>query len=265
MSAHSDPLQYYITDRTAGGRLREIRPSARMEEKIPPFGNPPFPEMTGGRTQSVPTVMLPGLEEGPDGRDAGGVRPPSRDKTPKTIPAAGTGFPSGCRAVHTFNEQLRAGTLGPCQLASLFRQTVPGYEGHKVATLAQDKDGVDFWLAVTGEPRLVPCQLKVRPYRKKLTDVLFEVCHIGPRRVWPGWIQDRPARVFLYYLPTPKRCLVCNGHELAAAWRKHGLAWADRFGVRLARNADYTTVSVPVPVAEVLTACPSGRVVEARA
>jgi len=207
--------------------------------------------------------MLPGLEEGPDGRDAGGVRPPSRDKTPETGSAAGTPEASGCRA-HDFGSQLRAGTLGPCELAALFRQTVPGFMEYKPATLREDKDGVDYWLAVTGEPRLVPCQLKVRPYRKKLTDVLFEVCHIGPRRVWPGWIQDRPARLFLYYLPVPGKCLSVDGRELYGAWRKHGLQWADHFGVRLARNESYTTVSVPVPVAEVRAACPSARVLEVR-
>jgi len=146
----------------------------------------------------------------------------------------------------------------------MFRQTVPGYEGHKVATLAQDKDGVDFWLSVTGEPRLVPCQLKIRPYRKRLSDVLVELAHIGPRRVWPGWIQDRPARLFLYYLPVPGKCLSVDGRELHGAWRKHGLQWADHFGCRLARNVDYATVSVPVALPEVLAACPSARVLEVR-
>jgi hypothetical protein len=158
--------------------------------------------------------------------------------------------------------ELTARAFGPCQLASLFRQTVPGYETHTVATLEQNKDGVDFWLSVTGEPRLVPCQLKTRPYRKELSDMLIQIAHVGPRSVWSGWIHERPARVFLYYLPVAKRCLCVDGHELFAAWRKHGSQWAGCFGVRATPNESYTTISVPVPVAELLTACPSARVLE---
>ena len=240
MTAHSDPYQYNNIDGTAGGALRKQNLPAAIGGGYPPHTPP-----TGG----------------------GGFQPLSPvegGKTRETGPAAGTGSPSGCRAVHDFGSQLRAGTLGPCQLASLFRQTVPGYEGHKVATLSEDRSGVDYWLAVTGEPRLVPCQLKIRPYRKRLSDVLVELAHIGPRRVWPGWIQDRPARLFLYYLPVPGKCLSVDGRELHGAWRKHGLQWADHFGVRLARNESYATVSVPVALPEVLAACPSARVLEVR-
>ena len=245
--AHSDPCRYNNSLATAATPLKDVSSVSPGFGVVSPPRTPPVPE--GAQTSAPPSGNgIQDARKGPDARNASGVRAPSpRQET-----------------VHDFASSKAIGSLGPCQLESLFQQAVPGYEGHKVATLAQDKDGVDYWLAVTGEPRLVPCQLKIRPYRKRLSDVLVELAHIGPRRVWPGWIQDRPARVFLYYLPTPKRCLVCNGHELAAAWRKHGLAWADHFGVRLARNADYTTVSVPVPVAEVRAACPSARVLEVR-
>ncbi len=256
MIAHSDPLLYNNTDGTAYAALKETATAYDVREGEPPPKTPPVPE----GAQEV--AHRSGNGRGPDGRTLSASRPSAQDM--EAGPAAGTPEASGCRAVHDFGSQLRAGTLGPCQLASLFRQTVSGFMEYKPATLREDKDGVDYWLSVTGEPRLVPCQLKIRPYRKRLSDVLVELAHIGPRKCWAGWIQDRPARVFLYLLPVPGKCLSVNGHELAGAWRKHGLAWADHFGVRLARNADYTTVSVPVAIAEVLAACPSARVLEVR-
>ncbi len=64
----------------------------------------------------------------------------------------------------------------------------------------------------------------------------------------PGWVQKPLAADFIAYAHAPAAtCVLLPVPALQRAWRQHGRQWIGLYGQRRARNAGYTSVSVPVP------------------
>jgi hypothetical protein len=64
----------------------------------------------------------------------------------------------------------------------------------------------------------------------------------------PGWVQKPLAADFIAYAHAPAAtCVLLPVPALQRAWRQHGRQWIGLYGQRRARNASYTSVSVPVP------------------
>ncbi len=78
-------------------------------------------------------------------------------------------------------------------------------------------------------------------------DVLLEQWSDEARRS-PGWVQKPLAADFIAYAYAPAgTCVLLPVAALQRAWRQHGRQWVGLYGQRRARNAGYTSVSVPVP------------------
>jgi hypothetical protein len=78
-------------------------------------------------------------------------------------------------------------------------------------------------------------------------DVLLERWS-DERRKSPGWVQKPLACDFIAYAHAPAAtCVLLPVPALQRAWRQHGRQWIGLYGQRRAKNAGYTSVSVPVP------------------
>lgn len=65
----------------------------------------------------------------------------------------------------------------------------------------------------------------------------------------PGWVCKPLLADYIAYAIAPLgKCWLLPVEQLQAAWRKHGQAWLARFPQVTARNANYSTLSTPVPV-----------------
>lgn len=79
-------------------------------------------------------------------------------------------------------------------------------------------------------------------------DILLEVWSDEARRK-PGWVQKPLDCEFIAYAFDPNQtCYLMPTLTLQRAWRLHGDAWTDRYGVRRALNKGWVTASVPVPI-----------------
>ena len=85
-------------------------------------------------------------------------------------------------------------------------------------------------------------------------DILLEQWSDEERRI-PGWVQKPLACDFIAYAYAPSGvCYLLPVPALQRAWRMHGRAWIERYGVRRALNFGYITASVPVPRGELMRA-----------
>jgi hypothetical protein len=85
-------------------------------------------------------------------------------------------------------------------------------------------------------------------------DILLEQWSDEARRS-PGWVQKPLACDFIAYAFAPsRRCYLLPVAPLQRAWRLSGRQWIERFGHRRARNVDYVSSNVPVPIAELMAA-----------
>lgn len=78
-------------------------------------------------------------------------------------------------------------------------------------------------------------------------DVLLERWSDEARKA-PGWVQKPLAADYIAYAFAPAgTCILMPVPALQRAWRQHGRQWIGLYGTRLAHNADYVSVGVPVP------------------
>jgi hypothetical protein len=92
---------------------------------------------------------------------------------------------------------------------------------------------------------------------KDWPDVLLERWSDEAKKI-PGWVQKPLACEFIAYAFVPSRvCYLFPTLTLQVAWRKRGREWIGRFPEIRAQNARYVTVSVAVPIEELLSALTS--------
>jgi len=85
-------------------------------------------------------------------------------------------------------------------------------------------------------------------------DILVEQWSDEARRK-PGWIQKPLACDFNAYGYAPSGVVyLLPVVPLQRAWRRHGRDWIKRYGQRRALNPSYVSVSVPVPIAVLMSA-----------
>lgn len=79
-------------------------------------------------------------------------------------------------------------------------------------------------------------------------DILLEQWSDEGRQI-AGWVQKPLACDFIAYAFAPARkCYLLPVAPLQRAWRLHGIAWSRTYGHRRARNPNYVSASVPVPI-----------------
>jgi hypothetical protein len=83
--------------------------------------------------------------------------------------------------------------------------------------------------------------------RKDYGDILIEYMS-NDRTKSPGWIA-KPLQInyIAYAFMDTRRVLFIPFAELQAVWQEHGENWKAKYGTVPAKNATYTTLSVPVP------------------
>ena len=85
-------------------------------------------------------------------------------------------------------------------------------------------------------------------------DILLEQWSDEGRRS-PGWIQKPLACDFIAYAFAPsRRCYLLPVALLQRAWRIEGREWVEVYGQRRARNPNYVSTSVPVPIGVLMRA-----------
>jgi hypothetical protein len=111
------------------------------------------------------------------------------------------------------------------------------------------RGGIDRVITLTSG-RTVSIEEKVR--ERAWPDVLLELWSDEARRI-PGWVQKELAADYLAYVFLPsKMCLLLPFLDLRRAWREYGRQWIAKYPEVRAENRGYVTVSVAVPVGELL-------------
>lgn len=120
------------------------------------------------------------------------------------------------------------------------------------------KSGIDRVITLTSGKTLTVDE-KVR--KEDWGDFCLEVWSDERRRI-PSWLTKGQATDYLAYAFVPsRRCFLLPFLALQRAWRERGQAWTARAeqgvcGYRIVRapNRGYVTLSVAVPIKEVMTA-----------
>ena len=111
--------------------------------------------------------------------------------------------------------------------------------------------GIDRLLTLTSG-RTITIDEKVR--ERDWPDILLERWSNEECRV-PGWVQKPLACEFIAYAFVPSsRCYLLPTLTLQRAWRLHGREWIANHREMRAQNKTYCTVSVAVPIGELLAA-----------
>lgn len=93
-------------------------------------------------------------------------------------------------------------------------------------------------------------------------DILLEQWSDEERRS-PGWVQKPLGCDFIAYAFAPsRRCFLMPVALLQRAWRVNGRQWIEQYGQRRARNATWTSTSVPVPLGELSHALTMAMMIE---
>lgn len=157
--------------------------------------------------------------------------------------------------VHLFEDSLAmshaaADWPGWSPLYREFFPTLVGVHDHR-----QDGDhqraGIDRSV-VLSNAKTIWIDEKVRGRNKRTgkvyDDVLLEVLSNKERDV-SGWVNKQIQADYIAYLIAPLGvCYLLPVLQMQLAWGRNGKVWTRQYGEREARNRDWTTVSVPVPV-----------------
>ena len=113
------------------------------------------------------------------------------------------------------------------------------------------RGGIDRVLTL-GCGKTLTVDEKVRA--KDYGDILLEVWSDHERRI-PGWVAKDLACDFIAYAIIPtETCYLLPFQTLRQAWRQNGRVWWANNRVPPAQNNGYQTVSVAVPVGELMDA-----------
>lgn len=113
------------------------------------------------------------------------------------------------------------------------------------------RGGIDRVITLTSGKTLYVDE-KVR--RKHYDDIFLEYWsdHEGRR---PGWVEkDLACDYIAYAFAETQTCYLLPFLQLRRAWRLNRNEWFELYGNRPVPNNGYTTIGIPVPVAEVLGA-----------
>lgn len=158
-------------------------------------------------------------------------------------------------AAHDFTERLAYSeqssdeTFWQC----FYRQAFPNYLNSMPASgdTESQRRGIDRVILLTnGE--LVRIDEKKR--ERTWNDFLLEYISVD-RTGAPGWIEKELAIDYLAYaFMDTRKVYLLDWKSLRRAWQCYGDTWKLRYPTRKARNYNYTTLSVAVPIPVVLSA-----------
>lgn len=150
----------------------------------------------------------------------------------------------------------------------VYRRAFPGF--HSMMSVREDgwgqRAGIDRVIQLRSGKTLLVDE-KVRA--KSFGDILLERWSNAERRL-PGWIQKDLACDFIAYAFVPdQRCYLLPFVQLRKAWIDNGREWlrlgeAGEGGFRVvhAKNPNYTTESIAVPIPDLLSAVAQAQIVE---
>lgn len=147
--------------------------------------------------------------------------------------------------VYDFYEQLKKGQVGEAIVASCFSdqfEVIP-------ATETQQRQGIDFIFISrkTGTPHTV--QVKTDSKAVFTGNAFLETTSVDQSGGCPlkyGWIFTSLATWLIYYLPQPAKIYIFELDTLRAQMP----SFAKRYPTRTARNRDYNTHGICVPLTE---------------
>jgi hypothetical protein len=155
--------------------------------------------------------------------------------------------------IHQFSKSLEKsqGYVAEHWWEQIYRKAFPNFA--TMAAVTKDgwaqRGGIDRVITLTSG-RTINVEEKVR--EREWPDVLLERWSDGARKR-PGWVQKDLAAEYLAYVFLPsKTCLLFPFLDLRRAWREHGRRWIAECQEVRAMNCGYETVSVAVPVKELL-------------
>lgn len=158
-------------------------------------------------------------------------------------------------AAHDFKERL-AYSERPSDESfwqCFYRQAFPNYLTSCPAPGDTDsqRSGIDRVIVLTNG-QLVRIDEKKR--ERTWNDFLLEYVSVD-RTGAPGWIEKELTIEYLAYaFMDTRKVYLLDWNSLRRAWVCYGNVWKQRYPVRKARNRDYNTLSVAVPIPVVLCA-----------
>jgi hypothetical protein len=118
---------------------------------------------------------------------------------------------------------------------------------HDITDRGQQLAGIDRELVLKGSGKVLMIDEKVRS-RSNCDDILLEYWSNYQAKV-PGWIEKDLLCDYVCYLFEPvKRAYLLPFDLLRRAWIVHKSEWITQYPEVRAENADYTTISVAIPI-----------------
>lgn len=129
------------------------------------------------------------------------------------------------------------------------------YDYHSMQLIKQDgwaqRAGIDRIVNLESGKRLTIDE-KVR--RQDWPDIVLEYWSNYEKQI-PGWIAKGLYCDYIAYAFEPsQRCYLIPYHTLRIAWKRNGKQWVKKYPKVEAKNATYTTVSVAVPIDQLMSA-----------
>ena len=150
---------------------------------------------------------------------------------------------------------------------AIYRKAFPSLEKIELnEDISRQKIGIDRIIYLPhGKELLIDEKKRSQVY----PDIVLEYCSVDKQKT-PGWIEKDLAIDYLAYAFIPsQQCYLFPWHMLRLAWDKyrkewHSMAVENKFGYHIvkAKNADYFTWSVAVPIDDLLQAVSNASLIQ---
>ncbi len=152
---------------------------------------------------------------------------------------------SSSNTVHLFSDSLKRGADGEDVLDKYFSDV---YEYKiKKSSFADERRGIDRWFGRENTSLNIPVQYKTDDAASKTGNAFIETVSVGENMIQKGWVYSCEAQLLVYFVPGLKKAILLNPKNLRGAVDD----WLAKYRVRPARNKDYWTYGILVPLAEI--------------
>ena len=153
--------------------------------------------------------------------------------------------------VHRFEQSHRWEQEQAGFLAALWAAWWPECSRTAVQDLQAQRSGIDATLSGwVMEGVAFSCDVEEKVRDKDYGDVLLELVSDDVRGR-PGWaVKGAESKLLLYAIRSTRRGWVFPMQTVQAVTRARRDEWQRRYGTRVARNATYRSINVPVPLRE---------------
>lgn len=144
--------------------------------------------------------------------------------------------------IHDFDDCKERGEDGEARLDRFFESQF-GYEIN-LASDAEQRQGIDRWfVSPNGTRQSVQYKRDAKAYHTK--HAFIETVSVGiPPNIQHGWAYTCAAKYIVYYIPQSGVAYLLEPPVV----RKYIDAWMEEYNIRAARNREYWTYGVCVPL-----------------